>query len=160
MKAFKFFILFVLFSSSFFQAFSQKIKSNMKYNIEIGKEAFYAWQKGEKTGDYTNFKTLLSKNFIKFSHPLIGNFKGDTALFKIKDLIKERESTKNNLDFSEIQISNNGNSVTFQFNSKGTVQNDKFPYEGFNIIVIQINENKIIGFQEYFGFIDPNWFKN
>lgn len=121
---------------------------------------FDAWQEGEQTGNYEEFKSFLSDNFMLFTHPLLGKFEGINALHKMQELISEREKIKNNLTFSNIEISVNNKSISIHFNSKGFVQNDAFPYEGFNIITFYFENNVLTGFQEYFGFIDTNWFKN
>jgi hypothetical protein len=126
---------------------------------KLGQLAINAWQTGEQMGNYADFKALLSENFNTFSHPLMGKFDGNEALKTLQNLIAEREKTPNNLTFSDVKIGVNEASAFVQFNSKGTVQG-QFAYEGFNIIVFHFENDKITGFQEYFGFIDPNWFKN
>jgi ketosteroid isomerase-like protein len=139
--------------------FSQNLKQAQIMPTGMGEKALTAWEKGENSGNYADFKALLSTSFHTFSHPLIGKFEGQEALKKMQDLMTGREKTPNNLTFSEVKFSANETSVTVQFNSKGTVQG-KFPYESFNIIVFHFENDKITGFQEYFGFIDPKWFKN
>jgi hypothetical protein len=128
-------------------------------NLKTGQKAFDAWQIGERTGKYDDFKKLLSKNFNVFSHPLIGKYSGAEALVKMQNLIGEREKLSNALTFTDVKTFSDDTKVIFQFNSQGTVQNGKFPYQGFNIIIFHIQNDEIVGFQEYFGFIDPNWFK-
>jgi hypothetical protein len=126
----------------------------------IAEQIFDAWQQGEKSGSYERFKSFLSESFILFSHPLIGKFVDKEAFEQITKLIKKREQNKNQLTFSDIIVFENENAFMFQFNSKGMVENGKFPYEGYNIILLTLTNDKLKGFQEYFGFIDPSWFKN
>jgi hypothetical protein len=128
--------------------------------MQNAKQIFNAWQIGEKTGNYDKFKSFLSSAFILFSHPLLGKFENEEALNKIKNLVAEREKLNNNLSFSEVIVLTNLNQVSFQFSSKGMVQGGAFNYEGFNIISIHFENNLFTGFQEYFGYIDPSWFKN
>jgi hypothetical protein len=151
--------IMVLLALTLTFGFSQNLKQSQVMNIEMGKKAIVAWEKGENTGNYAIFKALLATNFNLFSHPLIGKFEGMEALKKMQGLMAEREKTPNNLTFSDLKFSTNETSVMVQFNSKGIVQG-KFPYEGFNILVFHFTDDKVTGFQEYFGFIDPNWFKN
>jgi hypothetical protein len=125
---------------------------------ELAEKIFDAWQLGEQTGNYELFKSFLSDTFILFTHPLLGKFENENALSKIKDLITEREKISNNLLFSEIEVFINEFAVSFHFNSKGTVQNGAFQYEGYNIITLHFEENILTGFQEYFGFINKKWF--
>lgn len=128
--------------------------------MQNANQIFNAWQIGEQTGNYDEFRSFLSSAFVLFSHPLLGKFENEEALSKINDLIEEREKVSNNLSFSDIKQLTNESSVSFQFSSKGMVQGGAFPYEGFNIIAFHFENNNLTGFQEYFGFIDPNWFKN
>jgi hypothetical protein len=127
--------------------------------IEKANQIFGYWQIGEQTGNYERFLTALSDRFTLFSHPLLGRFEQSLALSKIKELIEEREIMKNNLTFSDVVVLLNQHTVCFQFNSKGTVMNEQFAYEGFNIIVLHFKNDDFVGFQEYFGSIDKSWFK-
>ena len=127
-----------------------------------GEKAYAAWQVGELTGNYSDFKKLLSNDFNFFSHPsaVRGVFKGEEAKTKITELMANREKLKNALTFSNPVFMTTSNQVAVQFNSKGTVMNGQFPYQGYNIIVFGFNDNKIVSFREYFGDVDPAWFKN
>lgn len=127
-------------------------------NEKTAQVVFNAWEKGENTGNYNDFKKFLSADFSAFSHPLLGNYSEKKALDQIKGLIAEREINSNQLIFTEIQMINNNNQYVFLFNSRGSVAGG-FSYEGFNAIVLTVVENKLTSFREYFGFIDPNWFK-
>lgn len=134
-------------------------KNNSK--IEVTKEAYQAWQLGEKTGDYSAFKKLLSPTFNLFSHPsaVRGVFRDDAAKEQMTKLIQGREQIPNQLTFSEPVFLTSDNTVAVQFNSQGTVMG-KYPYKGYNIIVFTIEENTITGFREYFGDVEPAWFQN
>lgn len=130
-------------------------------NDKIAQAAFRAWEKGENTGDYQDFKNLLSPHFNLFSHPLQparGVFKDSIALTKINELIALREKSPNNLKFSNIQMTKNQNTYVFIFDSEGKVGGG-FSYLGWNIIVLIVEQSKVTGFREYFGDIEPNWFK-
>jgi len=128
-------------------------------NLTLANTIFKSWEKGEQTGNYEEFKKHLSTEFIQFSHPLLGKFQGKKALEQLLKLIEEREVVSNNLTFSNIKITYGDNHVVFQFDSKGMVQNNSFSYKGFNSISFEFKVNKLIGFQEYFGYVNPNWFK-
>jgi hypothetical protein len=128
--------------------------------MEIATQIFEAWHTGENTGNYAIFKTYVTNAFTLFSHPLMGRFTGETALTKISTLISNRETVRNNLSFSNVIMFKNESACCFQFNATGMVQNNAFAYAGFNIIMLHINKNTLTGFQEYFGYIDANWFNN
>lgn len=134
------------------------ISTAQNSNKQIAQLAFSAWGNGEKNGNYNDFKKFLSNDFVAFSHPLLGKFSKKEALGQIQKLITERELKSNELSFSEIELIASKNVFVFLFNSQGTVSGG-FPYQGFNAIVLTVDKNKLTGFREYFGFVDPNWFK-
>jgi ketosteroid isomerase-like protein len=127
-------------------------------NKQIAQQAFDAWGIAEGTGNYDTFKALVSTDFSTYSHPLYGNFTGATAKEKMMELMTGREKNSNQLKFSNVVITNNGSQYAFAFDSEGKVAGG-YPYKGFNIIVLTIDKQKVTGFREYFGFVDPAWFK-
>lgn len=131
-------------------------------NEQLAQAAYQAWQAGERTGNYTEFKALLSDNFNLFSHPsaVRGVYKEKKALEKMMELIKSREQVPNQLTFSNPLFMMGNDKVAVQFDSEGTVMNGQFPYKGYNIIVFYFEQNKISGFREYYGDVEPAWFKN
>lgn len=128
---------------------------------EIAARAFAAWEKGESSGDYDDFKLLLgAAEFEIFSHPLAparGTFRGSDALAKMRELIAGREKTPNALRFSNVSIAAGEEVFVFQFDSEGTVAGG-FVYRGWNAIALTIKNGKIVGFREYVGDLDPAWF--
>jgi ketosteroid isomerase-like protein len=132
----------------------------MTKNLSAAETAFQAWAKGELTGDYTDFKSLISENFVRFSHPFSvsrGSYTGSLARQMMVQLIASREAQPNHLTFSNITSAIGDNTVIFQFDSQGTVGGG-YPYQGWNIIAITIENEQVVGFREYFGDIDPSWF--
>jgi hypothetical protein len=119
---------------------------------------FAAWQVGEQTGRYDVFTALLGPHFTLFSHPLLGKFEGETARATLQELITEREVVSNNLTFSDIAVSEGPGRAIFTFTSEGTIRGGRFPYAGFNAIVIHVAGDAFVGFQEYFGVVDASWF--
>lgn len=131
-----------------------KISSKEKAQL-----VFKAWEKGESGKSYQDFIGLINEeNFSYFSHPLVGSYTLKSAYEKLMALVKEREAKPNQLRFSNTRVYARGNSFCFQFDSEGSV-NPGFPYKGFNMIQVEITNNKLTGFREYFGFVDPAWFK-
>ena len=133
-----------------------------KTNIKMKEQAniiFTAWEKGEAGNGYADFKNHIDEsNFKTFSHPLKGNYTNKEALQKLVEIIKEREVNPNQLQFSNVITYSFQNNFCFQFDSEGKVSGG-FPYKGYNIIQLEIKGAKLVGFREYFGFIDPAWFK-
>ncbi len=146
--------IMILFSTGIIA--QEKTNKNMK----TAKQAFAAWEKGENSGDYSDFKTLLSPNFAFYSHPLQpsrGVYTGKEALSQMNELIKAREKAPNNLKFSNVVVTSGGGTFVFQFDSEGKV--GAYDYKGWNAISLTIENDKITGFREYFGDIEPAWFK-
>ncbi|GAB3227125.1 hypothetical protein [Spirosoma arcticum] len=125
---------------------------------DVAQLAFQAWARGEQTGLYDDYKALLSDSFRLFSHPLLGRFIESEALACMLALIAEREKTPNQLVFSNIGMASGENTFLFQFDSVGTVSGG-FSYQGYNIIGFVVEDGRVTGFREYFGHIDPQWFK-
>jgi hypothetical protein len=128
-------------------------------NGDMAAQAFAAWQKGEAGQGYDDFKQLISRSGFRYcSHPLIGYYQGEVGLDKLLGLIKDREVKPNRLQFTHIVSYRNADGACFQFDSKG-ILGDGTVYEGYNIIQVAIEKDKLVGFREYFGYIDPSWFK-
>jgi hypothetical protein len=127
----------------------------------IAESAFRAWEKGENTGNYTEFRALLSPQFELFSHPVQparGVFRGAQAREMMNSLIAQRTQTPNQLKFANVRTHQAQNSFLFEFDSEGKVSG--YPYKGWNAIQITIgSDNKIASFREYLGDIDPTWFQ-
>jgi hypothetical protein len=123
--------------------------------------AFAAFGVGEKTGDYSGFKALISQSFALYSHPvqpMRGVFTGAIALEKMNELIAQRGKTPNALLFSKVKRLCSGDTCIFQFDSEGLVAG-RFPYKGYNTIALTVIDGKITGFREYLGDVEPAWFQ-
>jgi ketosteroid isomerase-like protein len=130
-------------------------------NSALAESAFRAWEKGESTGNYAEFRALLSPQFELFSHPVQparGVFRGAQAREMMNSLIAQRTQTPNQLKFANVRTHQTQNSFLFEFDSEGKVSGH--PYKGWNAIQISIgSDNKIASFREYLGDIDPAWFQ-
>lgn len=82
---------------------------------------------------------------------MVGKFEGGEALVQINKLILEREHNSNNLEFSNIKFTLLENTFVYDFDSNRTVTREKLPYSGFNMIKIAVDNNRVIGFQEFLG---------
>ncbi|MDX2065613.1 MAG: isochorismatase family protein [Fimbriimonadaceae bacterium] len=127
---------------------------------ESAQRAFDAWRTGEETGDYRQFKALLSPNFREYSHPVQpsrGHLTGPKAKERMLQLVAERESRPNQLKFSQVKTFTDAKSVMFQFRSSGKLAGG-FPYSGDNTLIFGIEDGMVVSFREYFGDVDPSWF--
>ncbi|WP_298545755.1 hypothetical protein [uncultured Aquimarina sp.] len=125
---------------------------------QIAEKAFNGWHKGENSGNYDVVKSLITDAFVTFEHPFTGRAKDQKAKATIEGMISQREKSPNNLSFSEVTHTPAGNDHYFHFRSTGEVMG-KFQYDGYNIIIITVENGKITGFKEYLGLIDPAWFQ-
>jgi hypothetical protein len=129
--------------------------------VLTAEKAFLAWEKGENTGSYTDFTAMISPQFDLFSHPVQparGVYRGISAREMMAKLVDTRSQKPNQLKFSNVRQHQAKNSVVFMFDSEGKVSG--YPYKGWNVIALTVGEdNKITGFREYLGDIDPAWFQ-
>jgi hypothetical protein len=123
--------------------------------------AFMAWEKGESTGNYADFKAAMSPDFNLFSHPVQparGVYAGSKAKELMMQLLDQRTKTPNQLKFANVRQHQSQNSFIFEFDSEGKVSGHL--YKGWNAIQISIGaDNKVLSFREYLGDIDPTWFQ-
>jgi hypothetical protein len=128
---------------------------------QAAQRAFLSWEKGESTGNYTDFKAALSPDFSLFSHPVQparGVYTGSKAKDMMAQLIDQRGQNPNHLKFANVRQHAGQNSYIFEFDSEGKVSG--YPYKGWNAIQLTIGaDNKVTGFREYLGDIDPAWFQ-
>lgn len=130
------------------------------YNaLKTAKRALDAWQRGEFTGDYSEFKKRLSPDFGLFAHPIKGRTIGEGARESFMELMREREDERNSLTFSSITSFITGKRVGFQFDVKGSIKEGKHAYDSYHLIVFEVDDinDVITGFSEYFGTVDKNW---
>lgn len=129
----------------------------------IADRAFKAWETGESTGNYTAFRQLMAPGFHTFAHPLRTDGKptqlsGATARQHMEALMQARTANPNQLRFRNVVASYGDSTAVFQFDSEGTLAGG-YPYRGYNVIALTIRGGQVVGFQEYFGDIDPLWFQ-
>lgn len=127
----------------------------------VAESAIRAWEKGESTGNYSDFQALLSPQFELFSHPVQparGVYRAAQAREMMAKLIAQRTQAPNALKFSNVRQYQTQNRFLFEFDSEGQVSG--YPYKGWNAIQISIgSDNKIVSFREYLGDVDPAWFQ-
>ncbi|WP_310397885.1 hypothetical protein [Hymenobacter sp.] len=124
----------------------------------VADRAFAAWAAGEATGNYAAFRALLGPSYRTFSHPLLGRFAGPEAAQKLRGLVAEREQKPNRLAFTNVVVTANDNTFLYQFDSAGEVAGG-YPYRGYNVLAFEVAGGELVGMREYFGFVDPQWFK-
>ena len=137
--------------------FNSSAQTQIK-NKQLAVNAINAWQKGEDGEGYETFTAMLdSSHFQYFSHPFTGYNKGAEGFTTLQVLIKNRTQNPNHLKFSEQEFFVNGDKVVILFRSTGNA--GKIKYDGPVCIQFEFRKNKIVGFKEYLGLLNPEWFK-
>jgi hypothetical protein len=151
----------LLLSASMTALTQAQTPATASVQASAAQRAFLAWEKGENTGNYTDFKAALSPDFNLFSHPVQptrGVYAGSKAKEMMTQLMNQRNQNPNQLKFTNVRQYQWQSSFMFEFDSEGKVSG--YPYKGWNAIQIAIGpDNKVVSFREYLGDIDPAWFQ-
>ncbi|MBE7174904.1 MAG: hypothetical protein INR69_00780 [Mucilaginibacter polytrichastri] len=128
--------------------------------ITAAQIAIEAWRKGESAKSYADFRRILSPHFELFSHPILGQFDGESARHELDKLMNEQEQLINELVFSDIRFFRNGHTVLVMFNCRGTVMGGRWYYKGPSVICFRFDDDgKIMEFRILPGTINEDWFK-
>lgn len=123
--------------------------------IEIARQAFDDLAQGWATGNFRPFIDMLTEDVV-FWLP-VGKQRDNSFEYEDKQQIiarlRKRTEAGNRLMFSPPDyVTSNDITVTFEFESQGTIHNQ--PFKGRNAISFDIKGDKIAGVREYFGDID------
>lgn len=122
------------------------------------KVAFKLWSKGWDTGDFDGYIGMLSDDFT-FSYPMgdhRGLYRGKEGKMHMIEKCREHTAANHRLTFIITNITSNSKGVVFEFDAAGKF--GEYPYKGRNAIAFDITGDKISGFREYLGDIDPAMF--
>lgn len=122
--------------------------------IKTAQQAFAHLAKGWATGDFQSYIDMLSDD-VTFSLP-IGKQRNQPFAYAGKQQIiarlQARTQTGDRLTLSSPDhVTSNNTTVTFEFESQGTINNQ--PFKGRNAISFDVKGDKISAVQEYFGDI-------
>lgn len=127
--------------------------------LQTAQTAFRYFQTGWKTGNFDDYLAMITDDF-EFSFPhgkLRGIFTGKTGREKMFQKCRDDSASGARLILDEPRTTAiDENTVIFEFESTGDFGDYK--YHGRNIIVLTIENDKVNGFREYFGDIDPQLF--
>jgi ketosteroid isomerase-like protein len=107
----------------------------------------HAWA----TGDWKPFTSMFADEFI-FEFPIGPNFgrhTGSAAREKMMNWRHMHEVQDRITEFNENLRLYDGNWVVASFRSVGQIQGK--PYRGFETILMQVNDGKIVEYREYLG---------
>jgi ketosteroid isomerase-like protein len=123
--------------------------------IETATRAFGAFTQGWDNGDFQTFLEILTDEFT-FSYPYgkyRGKFSGLEGKAQIVAKCLEHSASGDRLRFNPPHnITSNDRTVLFEFECEGMIDGEK--YQGRIAIALDISNDKICGFREYFGDVD------
>jgi ketosteroid isomerase-like protein len=124
-------------------------------NIQTAQQAFDYFAQGWATGNFQPLIEMFADEVI-FWVP-VGKQRANTSEYEDKQQIlarlKARQESGNRLILSQPNyVTSNEMSVTFEFESQGTIRNQ--PFKSRNAVSFDIKDDKIVGIREYFGDID------
>ncbi len=123
--------------------------------FKIAQQAFDYLAQGWATGDFQPYIDMLSDQ-VRFWVP-VGKQRSTSFGYESKEQMSARlwrhKETGDRLILSPPDhVTSNDTTVTFEFESQGTIANQ--PFKGRNAISFDIKDGKISGVREYFGDID------
>lgn len=127
--------------------------------LETARTAFENYRRGWTSRDFADYLAMLTDEF-NFSFPTgkhRGVCTGAEGREKMFAKCEDDAAGEANLTLGEPHTTAiDANTVIFEFESDGTIGDLK--YHGRNIIVLEIDGEKVGGFREYFGDLDPKLF--
>ncbi len=123
--------------------------------LNIAQQAFTAFAQGWATGDFQPFLGMLTDEF-SFWYPYgtyRGKFTGQAGKAQIIAKCHEHTQAGDRLTFSPPHhVTRSETTVMFEFECEGVI--DKAPYCGQIAIALDVKDEQISGFREYFGDVD------
>lgn len=123
--------------------------------LQTAQQAFDYLAQGWATGNFQSFIDMLADDVL-FWLP-VGKQRDNSSEYEGKQQILARLQARtergDRLNLKSLdQITSNDTTVTFEFESQGTIRNQ--PFKGRNAVSFDIKGDKIAGVREYFGDID------
>lgn len=123
--------------------------------IQTAQQAFNYLAQGWATGNFQPFIDMLADEVMLWLP--VGKQRDKSSEYEDKQQmlarLQARTERGDRLQFSSPEhITSNETTVTFEFESQGTIRNQ--PFKGRNAVSFDIKGDKIAGVREYFGDID------
>jgi ketosteroid isomerase-like protein len=123
--------------------------------LKVAKHAFAAFTEGWTTGNFQPFLEMLTDEFT-FWYPYgkyHGKFSGREGKAKMIAKCRDHHEAGDRLCLSPPHhITSSITTVIFEFECEGVISGE--PYRGRIAIALDISNDKISGFREYFGDVD------
>lgn len=127
--------------------------------LQIATAAFERFQSGWETGNFDSYLAMLADE-LTFSFPTgahCGLFTGKKGRRKMIAKCRDDVASGTRLKFRKPRtVAVSAHTVIFEFESYGKL--GETDYHGRNSIALDVNNNLISGFREYFGDLDPQLF--
>ena len=120
----------------------------------VAMQAFEKFRHGLATGEWQGFLDTMSDDFF-FCFPM-GQYQGcHKGKEKAQEFFNYVSSVfRDGLEITKVErISGSGNSVVFEFEDKGLLRGQ--PYRNKIAISLDVRDDKICGYREYFGVVGP-----
>jgi ketosteroid isomerase-like protein len=123
--------------------------------LKIAQYAFAAFVQGWATGNFQPFLEMLTDEFT-FWYPYgkhRGKFSGQAGKAQMIAKCHDHAQAGDRLAFRPPHhITHSDTTVMFEFECEGVI--DKEPYQGRIAIALDVSDERISGFREYFGDVD------
>lgn len=123
--------------------------------LNIAQQAFAVFVQGWTTGDFQAFLEMLTDEFT-FWYPYgnhRGKFTGQAGKAQMITKCHEHSKAGDRLMFNPPHhITSSDTTVMFEFECEGVINQE--PYQGRIAIALEVTNEKISGFREYFGDVD------
>ena len=123
--------------------------------LNIAQQAFAVFVQGWITGDFQPFLEMLTDEFT-FWYPYgnhRGKFTGQAGKAQMITKCHEHSKAGDHLTFSlPHHITSSDTTVMFEFECEGVINQES--YQGRIVIALEVTNEKISGFREYFGDVD------
>jgi ketosteroid isomerase-like protein len=123
--------------------------------LKIAKQVFAAFTEGWMNGNFQPFLEMLTDEFT-FWYPYgkyRGKFSGQEGKAQVTAKFHDHSEAGDRLRFtSPHHITSSDTTVMFEFECEGVIDGED--YRGRIAIALDIDNDKISGFREYFGDVD------
>ena len=123
--------------------------------LKIAQQAFAAFAEGWRTSDFQPFLEMLTDEFT-FWYPYgkyRGKFSGREGKAQMIAKCRDHSEAVDCLSFSPPHhITSSDTTVMFEFECEGIIGGES--YRGRLAIALDVRDDKISGFREYFGDVD------
>ena len=135
---------------------SMDLISTDRQTLAAAQRAFDAWKQSLETGDEQVFAAVVADN-VKFVVNLpFDQWRGEhQGRARVEELLRfERDVLKLRPRITQLNVLANGNRVAFEWSVEGTVLGKPRRPDTRNLLIFEVDDDKVVNFREYFGYVD------